>query len=51
MQVHITYQTAFVDDAGNLQTRSDIYGRDHVMMALLLERPSRVAEMRSKARL
>ena len=26
--VHITYQTAFVDDAGQLQIREDLYGRD-----------------------
>ena len=26
--VHITYQTAFVDEDGNLQIREDIYGRD-----------------------
>ena len=26
--VHITYQTAFVDDAGKLQLRKDVYGRD-----------------------
>jgi L,D-transpeptidase YcbB len=26
--VHITYQTAFVDEAGKLQIREDIYGRD-----------------------
>jgi hypothetical protein len=26
--VYITYQTAFVDDAGHLQTRADIYGLD-----------------------
>ena len=26
--VHITYQTAFVDDAGKLQIRPDIYGID-----------------------
>ena len=26
--VHLTYQTAFVDDAGNLAIREDIYGRD-----------------------
>jgi murein L,D-transpeptidase YcbB/YkuD len=51
VKVHITYQTAFVDDAGHLQTRADIYGRDQVMMALLLDRPSRVAEVKSKARL
>ncbi|MDP1582092.1 MAG: L,D-transpeptidase family protein [Bradyrhizobium sp.] len=33
--VHITYQTAFVDDAGKLQLRRDIYGRDARMMPLL----------------
>jgi L,D-transpeptidase YcbB len=33
--VHITYQTAFVDDAGKLQVRKDVYGRDARMMPLL----------------
>jgi murein L,D-transpeptidase YcbB/YkuD len=33
--VHITYQTAFVDDAGKLQIRKDVYGRDATMLALL----------------
>lgn len=33
--VNITYQTAFVDDAGKLQLRKDIYGRDAAMLALL----------------
>ncbi|WP_441278462.1 L,D-transpeptidase family protein [Tardiphaga sp. 172_B4_N1_3] len=33
--VNITYQTAFVDDAGKLQLRKDIYGRDAQMMQLL----------------
>ncbi|WP_065752037.1 L,D-transpeptidase family protein [Bradyrhizobium paxllaeri] len=33
--VNITYQTAFVDDAGKLQFRKDIYGRDATMIALL----------------
>jgi murein L,D-transpeptidase YcbB/YkuD len=33
--VNITYQTAFVDDAGRLQLRKDIYGRDSTMIALL----------------
>lgn len=33
--VHITYQTAFVDDAGTLQFRKDVYGRDARMMPLL----------------
>jgi L,D-transpeptidase YcbB len=33
--VNITYQTAFVDDAGKLQFRKDIYSRDAAMLALL----------------
>jgi hypothetical protein len=33
--VNITYQTAFVDDAGKLQFRKDIYGRDAIMVGLL----------------
>ncbi|WP_024507389.1 L,D-transpeptidase family protein [Bradyrhizobium sp. ARR65] len=33
--VNITYQTAFVDDAGKLQFRKDIYGRDATMIAML----------------
>ena len=33
--VNITYQTAFVDDAGKLQIRKDIYGRDAIMIGLL----------------
>ncbi|ABD89503.1 L,D-transpeptidase family protein [Rhodopseudomonas palustris] len=33
--VNLTYQTAFVDDAGKLQTRKDVYGRDAAMLAIL----------------
>jgi murein L,D-transpeptidase YcbB/YkuD len=33
--VNITYQTAFVDDAGKLQLRKDVYGRDATMLSLL----------------
>jgi L,D-transpeptidase YcbB len=33
--VNITYQTAFVDGAGKLQFRRDVYGRDATMLALL----------------
>jgi murein L,D-transpeptidase YcbB/YkuD len=36
--VNITYQTAFVDDAGKLQLRKDVYGRDAAMLALLRSR-------------
>jgi murein L,D-transpeptidase YcbB/YkuD len=41
--VNITYQTAFVDDAGKLQFRKDVYGRDATMIALL--RNSRSKDM------
>ncbi|MHC2625276.1 murein L,D-transpeptidase YcbB/YkuD [Bradyrhizobium huanghuaihaiense] len=33
--VNITYQTAFVDDAGKLQLRKDVYGRDATMLNIL----------------
>jgi murein L,D-transpeptidase YcbB/YkuD len=33
--VHLTYQTAFVDDSGKLQLREDVYGRDARMTAIL----------------
>jgi murein L,D-transpeptidase YcbB/YkuD len=33
--VYVTYQTAFVDDAGKLQTRADIYGHDKAIARLL----------------
>jgi murein L,D-transpeptidase YcbB/YkuD len=42
--VHITDQTAFVDDAGKLQIRKDIYGRDATMIALLKNSRSRDLE-------
>src|SRR5579863_5892432 len=33
--VNLTYQTAFVDSAGKLEFRDDIYGRDKAMLAIL----------------
>jgi hypothetical protein len=33
--VNMTYQTAFVDDAGKLELRKDIYGRDATMISML----------------
>src|SRR6185436_8430883 len=33
--VHIVYHTAFVDDAGHLQTRRDVYGRDARLLEVL----------------
>src|SRR5262249_26895800 len=42
--VHITYQTAFVDDSGVLQFRDDIYGYDN-KMASILKGERRVADV------
>jgi murein L,D-transpeptidase YcbB/YkuD len=33
--VHLTYQTAFVDDDGQLEMRSDVYGLDSRVLALI----------------
>jgi murein L,D-transpeptidase YcbB/YkuD len=43
--VHITYQTAFVDDHGKLQLRDDIYGRDSRLLAVLRGDERRMAEV------
>src|SRR6201991_730968 len=42
--VNITYQTAFVDDAGKLQFRKDVYGRDASMISLMKNGRSRDLE-------
>jgi len=42
--VHITYQTAFVDEHGKLQLRKDVYGRDARMLPLLKNSGSRDLE-------
>jgi len=42
--VHVTYQTAFVDDAGKLQVRDDIYGRDRSTIATLKGEERRYAD-------
>jgi murein L,D-transpeptidase YcbB/YkuD len=42
--VHITYQTAFVDDAGHLAIRDDVYGRDSRLLAALKGDERRVAD-------
>jgi murein L,D-transpeptidase YcbB/YkuD len=39
--VHITYQSAFVDDAGKLQIRDDVYGRDQALIAMLKDESQR----------
>ncbi len=43
--VHLTYQTAFVDDAGKLQMREDVYGRDQRMIAILKGSERKVADI------
>jgi hypothetical protein len=43
--VHLTYQTAFVDDAGRLQLREDVYGRDAKMLAILKSGERKVADI------
>ena len=45
IQVHLTYQTAFVDDLGKLQLREDVYGRDAKMIAILKGRERKVADI------
>jgi len=43
--VHLTYQTAFVDQAGKLQFRDDVYGRDAKMLDILRGSERKVAEI------
>ena len=43
--VHLTYQTAFVDDRGKLEYREDIYGRDRVLLAILKGPEAKVADI------
>jgi hypothetical protein len=43
--VHLTYQTAFVDQSGKLVIRDDVYGRDSRMAALLKGSERRVADL------
>jgi hypothetical protein len=43
--VHLTYQTAFVDDAGKLQIRDDVYGRDARMLAVLKGSDRKMADV------
>jgi hypothetical protein len=50
LPVHLTYQTAFVDDAGTLQIREDIYGRDARHIAVLRSDERRVADVAQATR-
>jgi L,D-transpeptidase YcbB len=43
--VHLTYQTASVDESGHLVIREDIYGRDARLLAALKGEDRRIADM------
>jgi L,D-transpeptidase YcbB len=43
--VHLTYQTAFVDEDGKLQFREDFYGRDKALLAILKGDERKVADI------
>lgn len=43
--VHLTYQTAFVDENGKLEFRDDIYGRDKALLAVLNGDERKVADI------
>ena len=43
--MHLTYQTAFVDQDGKLQLRDDVYGRDARMIAILKGSERKVADI------
>ena len=42
---HLTYQTAFVDDAGALQIRDDVYGRDAKLLSIMKGSERKVADL------
>src|SRR3954466_6349996 len=42
---HLTYQTAFVDDAGVLQIRDDVYGRDAKLISIMKGSERKVADL------
>lgn len=50
LPVHLTYQTAWVDDNGTLQLRDDVYGRDARHIAILRGDERRVADVAQATR-
>jgi len=44
LPVHLTYQTAFVDDEGRLEFREDMYDRDRVLIAVLKSDERKIAD-------
>jgi murein L,D-transpeptidase YcbB/YkuD len=45
LPVHLTYQTAFVDQEGKLEFREDVYGRDKALLAILKGDERKVADI------
>jgi murein L,D-transpeptidase YcbB/YkuD len=45
LPVHVTYQTAFVDDRGQLELREDIYGHDEALLAVMRGAERKVADI------
>jgi murein L,D-transpeptidase YcbB/YkuD len=45
LPVHLTYQTAFVDEEGRLEFREDVYGRDKALLAILKGDERKVADI------
>src|SRR6516164_6073105 len=43
--VNLTYQTAFVEEAGKLEFRDDIYGRDKTLLAILKGSDRKLADV------
>jgi murein L,D-transpeptidase YcbB/YkuD len=43
--VHLTYQTAFVDDGGRLEFRDDIYGRDRALLIVMKGPDAKVSDL------
>jgi murein L,D-transpeptidase YcbB/YkuD len=48
--VHLTYQSAFVDEAGKLQTRRDVYGLDARTMAAIKSERGTIEPMEERKR-
>jgi L,D-transpeptidase YcbB len=45
LPVHVTYQTAFVDERGQLELREDIYGHDEALLAVMKGAERKVADI------